>query len=326
MSPIGSMAVSGREQGENPGRTVLDGGVASDVAIVQDDTGREVVIKEALPRLKVAADWRCDPARSNLEVEALRAARELLGPATVPRVFWVDSERHRFAMERIDPALQNWQVQLSSGCISLETAARAGALLASLHVRSGQHPELAERFANREYFEALRIDPFFVRSAMKNPQARASIDRVVQMLRAPGIALVHGDYSPKNLLARGAQVVILDWEVAHWGDPRFDVAFCISHLLLTGLRPSVLPHPFRAASLAFFAAYAEHGQISAADTELGALIGCLVLARVDGDSPVNYLDELNVDEVRRMALDLIMGPVRSLPEVILDSCSRARRS
>lgn len=311
---------------EASARTVLDGGVASDVAIVRDEAGRELVIKEALPRLKVAADWRCDPARSSLEVEALRVAAGLLGPSTVPRVFWVDAERHRFAMERINPILENWQTQLSADCVSLDTAARAGELLALLHVRSAQHPELAERFANREYFEALRIEPFFVRSGAKNAQARASIDRVVQMLRAPGSALVHGDYSPKNLLARDAHVVLLDWEVVHWGDPRFDIAFCISHLLLTGLRRGVLPHPFRAASMAFFESYAKHGQVTAADTDLGALIGCLVLARVDGDSPVNYLGELNVDEVRQMALDLIMRPVRSLPEVILDGFSRTRRA
>lgn len=315
-----------RSEREQPGRTVLDGGVASDVAIVKDDTGREVVIKEALPRLKVAADWRCDPARSSLEVQALRVAAELLGASTVPQVLWVDTERHRFGMERITPILTNWQVELSAGCVSLETAARAGELLALLHVRSAQHPELAMRFANREYFETLRIEPFFVRSSLKNPQARASIDRVIRMLRAPGTALVHGDYSPKNLLARDAQVVVLDWEVVHWGDPRFDIAFCISHLMLTGLRHGALPHPFRAASLAFFESYAKQGEVSAADTELGALIGCLVLARVDGDSPVNYLGELNVDEVRQMALDLIMRPVCSLPEVILGSFSRRRGS
>ncbi|MBB6091205.1 5-methylthioribose kinase [Povalibacter uvarum] len=315
-----------RSEREQSGRTVLDGGVASDVAIVKDAAGREVVVKEALPRLKVAADWRCDPARSSLEVEALHVAAELLGPSAVPRVFWVDAEHHRFGMERITPILTNWQVELSAGCVSLETAARAGELLALLHVRSAQHPDLATRFANRAYFETLRIEPFFIRSTLKNPQAGPAIDRVVQMLRAPGTALVHGDYSPKNLLARDSQVVVLDWEVVHWGDPRFDIAFCISHLLLTGLRQGVLPHPFRAASLAFFEAYAKQGQVSAADTELGALIGCLALARVDGDSPVNYLGELNIEEVRRMALDLIMRPVRSFPEVILDSFSRRRRT
>ena len=307
------------------GRTVLDGGVASDVAIVQDDTGREVVVKQALPRLKVAADWRCDPARSSLEVEALGVAAELLGTSTVPQVFWVEPDNHRFGMERIDPSLKNWQLQLSAGCVSLETSARAGELLALLHVGSARHPDLPVRFENREYFEALRIDPFFVRSASKNPQAREAIDRVVQILRAPGTALVHGDYSPKNLLARDAQVVILDWEVVHWGDPRFDIAFCISHLLLTGLRRGLSPHPFRAASLAFFESYARHGQVSAADTDLGALIGCLLLARVDGDSPVPFLDELNIEALRAAALDFIMRPLRSLPEVIFDF-SRTRRS
>lgn len=288
-------------------RVVLDGGVASDVAIVREPEGREVVVKRALPKLKVEADWRCDPSRSNQEVEALRAAPALLGEGVVPRVFWVDAANHRFAMERIDPRLENWQVLLSSGDVSLRTAARVGELLGLLQMRSARAPRLAETFGNREFFERLRIEPFFVRSAERNPQARGAIDAVIELLRAPGEVLVHGDYSPKNMLVRDEHVVILDWEVAHWGEPRFDIAFCVSHLLLSGWRFGKLEDRYLDAGRAFCTAYAKHGVVGGDDRATTAVIACLVLARLDGDSPVNYLHELDMAGIRETALRLLLA-------------------
>lgn len=295
----------------NAGRVNLDGGVASDVAIVRDREGREIVVKQALPKLKVAADWRCDPARSSQEVEALRVAPSLLGGGVVPHVLWVDTPNHRFAMERIDANLRNWQTQLSAGEVSLITAARVGEILARLQVESARDPNLATTFGTREYFELLRIQPFFVRAAHRNVQAREAIDRVIELLRAPGRVLVHGDYSPKNMLVRGAQVVILDWEVVHWGEPRFDIAFCLSHLLLTSWRRGSPRSSYYAACHAFTGGYAKHGLIALHDTVLARVVGALVLARLDGDSPINFLDELDVEEVRRRALRLLLDPAPS---------------
>jgi 5-methylthioribose kinase len=296
-------------------RINLDGGVASDVAIVSDEEGREIVVKQALPKLKVAADWRCDPARSSQEVEALRVAPALLGSSVVPRVLWVDAANHRFAMERIDAGLRNWQTQLSAGEVSLMTAARVGELLARLQTESARDSNLATTFATREYFELLRIQPFFVRAAERNPEAREPIDRVIELLRAPGRVLVHGDYSPKNILAQDDRVVILDWEVVHWGEPRFDIAFCLSHLLLTGWRRGSSKSSYYAACHAFTGGYAKHGPIAMHDTVLARVIGALALARLDGDSPVNFLDELDVEEARRRALRLLLEPAPSWLEL-----------
>lgn len=292
----------------NVDRTVLEGGVASDVAIVRDAQGHEIVIKQALPRLKVAADWRCDPARSSQEVAALRTAPALIGGDSVPRVLWVDPAQHRFAMERIDPGLENWQSQLMAGKVSLATAARVGELLGQLQYQSARAPQLAEPFGNREFFERLRIEPFFHRSAAKNPQARAAIEHVIELLRSPGQVLVHGDYSPKNMLVRDDRAVILDWEVVHWGDPRFDVAFCLTHLWLSGCRAGQNRNLYREACSAFSVGYAQHGVVAGADQATTALIACLVLARLDGDSPVNYLDDLDVNGLRQTALRLLHGP------------------
>lgn len=300
-----------------PGKpTVLTGGVASDVEIVMDANGREIVIKRALPKLKVAKDWRADPARSGVEVEGLLTLRDLLGPGTAPEVLWIDADNHRFAMQRIDSRLQNWRSRLEGGEVDLQTAGRAGELLGQLHARSAERPGLAQRFANRTFFEQLRIEPFFLRCAQRNPPLAPAIGAVVATLRLPGTALVHGDYSPKNLLVAGPDVVILDCEVAHWGDPRFDVAFCLAHLLLDGWRSGTSTRAFRDAALSFAHAYRLQGSQPCGDVMLVRMLGCLVLARLEGDSPVDYLDDLDVPAVKAVAVRLIDGHAEPLLPLI----------
>jgi aminoglycoside phosphotransferase (APT) family kinase protein len=231
-------------------------------------------------------------------------------------VLWVDSDNHRFAMERIDSRLENWRSRLEVGEVDLQTAARVGELLGQLHTRSAECPGLAQRFANRTFFEQLRIEPFFLRCAQRNPELAPAISEVIDTLRLPGTALVHGDYSPKNLLVSGRDVVILDCEVAHWGDPRFDVAFCLSHLLLSGWRSSTSARAFRDAALSFAHAYRLQRSPSCSDAMLVRMIGCLVLARLEGDSPVDHLDELDLLAVKASAVQLIRSHERLLLPLI----------
>lgn len=290
-------------------RTSLTGGVSCEVSIERDAQGREIVVKQPLARLRVVADWRSDPARASVEAAALRVMRELLGAESVPEVLWEDPANHRFAMERIDPSLRNWRDELNQRRVDLTTAARVGELLAQLHVRSAARPDVAERFASTEYFHQLRIDPFFRRIAQRNPAIASAVDSVIEELLSPGRALVHGDFSPKNMLVSGSRVVILDCETAHWGNPRFDLGFCLMHLALDGLHKPP-PEPFAAAALSFLDAYAAAAREEVLDELLVRIMGCLMLARLEGDSPINYLAELDAPAVKSAAVRLIVDPPR----------------
>lgn len=294
----------------------LAGGVSSDIRIVDSPDGR-CVVKRALPKLRVAADWFSDPARSSIEVRALRAIAELIGQAHVPKVLWVDEAQHRFAMELIDARLRNWKEQLMRGDVDLATARTAGRLLGALHRQSARAPGLPQQFADAGPFEELRIRPYFERVAARNPAHAPAISRVVDELRASACALVHGDYSPKNLLADGADVVILDCEVAHWGDARFDVAFCLSHLLLKSLRRGAPSTLLLFAALAFLAEYRKSGP-AVLDVRCARQLGCLLLARLEGDSPVDYLDDLDADVVKAFATHLIVEAPASVEAAVCE--------
>lgn len=284
----------------------LPGGVSSDIRIVETAQGRYVV-KQALEKLKVKADWHADPARSSIEVEALRIIADLLGPAHAPHVLWVDPAAHRFAMELIAPRYRNWKQELLRGHVDRATARAAGRLLGQLHVRSSGSAAIARSFANVDPFNELRIRPFFERVAAKNPDLADGIASTVSGIRQHRCALVHGDYSPKNLMVDGGDVVILDCEVAHWGDPRFDLAFCLTHLLLKSFRRGALTHALTSAALGFLSAYCETG-MQVVDEHLTRQTACLLLARLEGDSPADYLSDLDTSRVKQFARELLLSP------------------
>ncbi len=285
----------------------LPGGVSSDIRIVQGPDG-EVVVKTALPRLKVAAEWLSDPARSGTEVAAIRAAADLVGQDAVPEIVWWRPEQHSFAMRRVDRRLRNWKQDLLAGHIDPATARAAGALLGRLHRRSMAQPALARRFADTTYFDQLRVAPFFDSVAARRADLAPALRATVRAMRQRATALVHGDYSPKNILADGADVVILDFEVAHWGDPRFDLAFCLSHLLLKAHRRGADRAAFARAAGQFLDGYAAADGPAPDDPDLVALVGCLAMARLDGVSPVEYVGDLDAPAMRSAAEAMMLDP------------------
>jgi 5-methylthioribose kinase len=280
----------------------LPGGISSDIAIVEDN-GLRYVVKAALSRLRVAADWRSDPARSHVEVEALRVAEELLGPERVPHVLWDDQEAHRFAMDLVGPQFHNWKTELLAGRVDYDTATSAGEVLGLLHSRSSTRLDLRERFGDTRYFYELRVVPYFLRIACVHPVIAGHIERMIADIENHSAALVHGDFSPKNLLVDGSRIVVLDWEVAHWGDPRFDVAFCLTHLFLKHCRGQ---GSMQAAISAYLDAYFANG-LRIDDRGLVMQFAALVLARIDGDSPVDYLGDVNVDRIRQASIGMLLG-------------------
>jgi 5-methylthioribose kinase len=274
-------------------------GVSGEVRF-EDSPDGPIVVKQALGKLKVAADWFANPERNAVEAACLQVLADVLGPEAVPRVLWVNRETHTFAMERLPARLVPWKGRLMACDVDLTTATRVGELLGQMHSRTARRTELASQFDDLTYLLDLRVHPYHHRVAERQPELATAINGVVERMLASRQCLVHGDYSPKNLMTDGSEVVLLDCEVAHWGDPRFDVAFCLSHVLLKALHSHSCATQLARAAQTYLAAYAESG-LPILDEELTRATGCLVLARVVGDSPVEYL---TTPELRKAAFGL----------------------
>lgn len=283
--------------------TPLEGGVASDVRVIDTPQG-PLVVKKALAKLKVAADWFSDPARSMIEVAAIEAFGSLGGRDTVPEIVWVRPDEHCFAMRLVDPRLRNWKSDLMAGRVDLATAARVGEILGSFHRNSASRPDIAGHFDDLRFFRELRIEPFFDHVAAQRLELGQRISEVATSMLARRQALVHGDYSPKNILADGKDVVILDFEVTHWGDPRFDIGFCLAHLILKSALYDGHPGPIGAAIAAFLGGYDRAG-LPVVDADLAHITACLLLARLFGKSPADYLDRLDPRAIEDKAVALL---------------------
>lgn len=298
----------------------LSGGVSSSV-LRAEAGGQCVVFKQALPKLKVRDEWTSPVGRALTEAKAAEALARLLPEGAILPPVLMDAERHLYAMPCAPPGANTWKSFLLAGHLVDHTARRAGKLLGLLHRRSRADPALAESFADRQYFLALRVDPYLRTTAQRRPELASAIARNQERMLATRRCLVHGDYSPKNLLVSPsdpARVILLDHEVAHWGDPAFDLGFCLTHLHLKACAfPARAAGYLRLARLFWLeylaAARPEHPD--ALEVETVGLLGCIVAARVDGKSPVEYLrTEEERDLVRELARTILLGGVSTLQE------------
>jgi aminoglycoside phosphotransferase (APT) family kinase protein len=285
----------------------LSGGVSSDIWRIES-AGRAYCVKRALPRLKVAADWFAPVARNREEVKWLRFAATA-APGQVPEVVAADAERGIAVLSWLDPAhWQNWKSLLLAGQVRSGLGADVGRLLATLHNESAARPGLAAEFDNLDLLESLRLEPYFGEAARRNPEVAPVLAEIRAELRGHRTALVHGDVSPKNILVHPAHPpVLLDAECACWSDPAFDYAFLASHVFLKAAHRPSHAHWYYETVRKFMTTYGSLAH-EAVDERAGLLIPALLLARIDGKSPVEYLNEDLRRRIRDTALAALERP------------------
>jgi 5-methylthioribose kinase len=278
--------------GEGISATPLSGGVSCDVWHIKIADGREIVIKRALPRLRVEAEWKAPVERASTEADWFRLVAEF-DPRIVPEVLGEDRAHHIFAMEYLPPETHKlWKAELAAGRADAGFAARVGERLAHIHAFTANREDVKHDFAHDAQFHALRLEPYLLHTAKKHPDLAPRIRALADGVAKARVALMQGDISPKNILIGPEGPVFLDAETACYGDPAFDLAFCLNHLLL-----KCVWHPkFKASYLPSFAAltdaYLENvtwEESADIEARTAALLPALLLARVDGKSPVEYL-------------------------------------
>jgi 5-methylthioribose kinase len=314
-----------RESGRVPARVPvevreLSGGV-SNVVLRVDVSGRPpLVLKQCRERLRVALDWRARLERIWAEHATLELLSAILPEGTVPRVWFEDRPNYLFAMSCAPDDAVTWKSLLLAGEIDPEIAARLGTILGTIHAEAPVHPALRGTLADTSLFDELRIDPYYRMAARAHPDLKPRIDALIASMELPRPrrTLVLGDFSPKNILVHKEGVILIDFECGHAGDPAFDLGFFLSHLLLKTIRAA--PHDAALASrLAglvprFWNAYRDRRRASEAaraDLERRAMAhaAACCLARVDGKSPVEYLDEKGQAVARSFAREVLCsGP------------------
>ncbi len=298
---------------ENPRITVLTGGVSNRTVLVERENGTAWVLKQALARLRVASDWFSSPARIQREALGLRYLSQLAPPDAIPRLIFEDQERHFLAMEAVPQPHENWKTMLLRGEVGRDAVEQFGRLLGGIHRGAlARREELEPIFRDGSFFESLRLEPYYAYSAGQTAEAGAFLRELIAETRAARVTLVHGDFSPKNILVRNERLVLLDHEVIHWGDPAFDLGFSLTHFLSKAHHLRAQRGKFAEAAHWYWKSYNDS---SCEARAVRHTLGCL-LARVDGRSPLEYLDADERRRQRAAVLGLMAAPPSGIDDLI----------
>lgn len=289
----------------------LGGGVSNAVLRVEPAQGEAFVMKQSLGKLRVEQDWFSDRDRIHRECDAIRMLHEDLAPGSVPAILFEDRDNCIYAMSAAPAGSRPWKSILLEGTLDTDTVQRTGELLAAIIRVSRGDARYRARFHELRVFDQLRLDAYYRATALRHPDLANYFHTLIHDTQHRDFSLVHGDWSPKNLLVSPNAVMAIDFEVVHYADPAFDAGFLINHLLLKSLH---LNRPdYAQASLQFFAALPQEPWLEPATVRH---LAALLLARVDGKSPAEYLSEAVRNKARTIAISLIRDTPPSLAATI----------
>ena len=305
----------------------LAGGVSNKTVHVRRESGEAWVLKQALAKLRVKVDWFSDPARVRREALGLQWLAKLAPEGTITPLIFEDPQHHLLAMQAVPQPHENWKTMLLAGRVESAQVRQFGELLGIVH-REGwlAREETSRVFEDRSFFESLRVEPYYLYAAQEEQRASAFIHRLVEETRRTRLTIVHGDYSPKNVLVREGRLILLDHEVIHFGEPAFDLGFAMTHLLSKAHHLPAARDRFAEATRAFWRSYRKSlGDVPwSSDLDARAArhtLGCL-LARVAGRSPLEYLSEDEKARQREVVVELMRNPPATVSQLIEEFVTR----
>lgn len=293
------------------------GGVSGTVAFVSDGK-RNLIVKQALSKLKVKDDWKCDPKRMKVEFEAQEIYSKL-APESVPKPILYDNENFIMVREAAAEDCCMWKSNLMEGIFNFKTADTVIRTLLTVHNKAAGLAEVTEKFANNQYFYDLRISPYIQRVAEIYPELKTKAEMVSQKLLQERITLVHGDFSPKNILVTNDGICLLDFEVAHKGHPAFDLAFFFNHFILKAVKNKQWFPVYLNMLQCMLSCY--FSEVVCMDREklladMLELLPFMLLARIDGKSPAEYItSENDKGIIRDLAGRMFRERMRGIEEI-----------
>jgi 5-methylthioribose kinase len=315
----------------------LTGGVSNMVLLVErpQTPGGDFVLKQARDKLRTERPWYSSVERIWREADVLRSCRCLLvaatasGPdglptASTPEILFEDRENFLLGISAAPRPNVVWKEELLAARADPRIAAACGHLLGTLHAKSWLDADMAAGLGDQTLFDQLRIDPYYRTLAAARPETAPAVEALVASLAAHPRSLVHGDFSPKNLLIFEGGMMMVDFETGHYGDPAFDLGFFLSHLVLKACYHLPRQAPYLELSESFREAYdrvvaprvgaGEHADLWARGIQNFA--GC-AWARVDGKSPVDYLHDPSRRElVRGVCRQIFVDSPQRWPQVV----------
>jgi 5-methylthioribose kinase len=305
--------------GPGPARIDLLGGGVSNVVLRVETAEQTFVLKQSCPQLRTRDAWFSDLERVYREQEVMQVLEPLLPPLTVPKVVFNDRDNYVFAMSHAPAESRVWKHQLLDGETDAGVAEQVGAVLGRMHEVTGRNPQLVTAFRDATVFKQLRVEPFYRRVQQRRPEVAHAVTPIIERMLSQTLALCHGDYTPKNILVHGQGFTLVDYETAYFGDPTMDLGLCLCHLLLKAVKLGDDRQRYLYLTHAFWGGYRREATfVPLMSLQKNGIehLGVCLLARVDGTSPVDYLDDAQRETVRRLGRRILLEKPDGWHEVV----------
>jgi len=299
----------------------LTGGVSNRTFLIERKEEPFWVLKQAREKLNVEVDWFCSPERIQREALGMQWLERLAPEGAITPLVFEDRTHHLLVMEAVAQPHENWKTMLMRGEIDTNAVDQFARLLSVVHKQSlEQQEELSKIFEDRSYFEDLRLEPYYGYAAEQVPEAREFLRALIENTRNIHEALVHGDYSPKNVLVHQGKLVLLDHEVIHWGDPAFDLGFSLTHFLSKAHHLVSFREHFLQAAARYWKTYSTiiDSTLIQSGLENRAVYHTLacMLARVAGRSKLEYFTTKERERQKKIVIQMMKQPTDSLGVLI----------
>ena len=285
-----------------------------------------VVVKQARPALERFPEYRVSTQRIEFEARWYETVARFDREKICPRVHFFDAQRKALVLEDLGGA-EPLNILLARGGDAAGIAAALGRFLGAVHAGT-RDPALAARFQNTEmrqlHGEHIFGLPFRANDFPLSPAVRRRAERVAadadllrridaahRRYRELALALIHADVQPSNVLVAAGAPRLLDAEIAHQGDPAFEIGQLAGHLWLRALARG----DARAAAPAVSALWSSYmaaldGALEVAFADVMLHAGIEMLRRTLGAARI---PELGHDEAALRAIDAGCAWVQAPP-------------
>ena len=297
----------------------LTGGVSSEVYHVRTNKNN-YCIKRSLKRLLVKKKWIANTNRIKFEYLWLKHCQNIL-KRNIPNTYEFNDKKKYIVMEYLKTSQYKTLKQLYfKRIININTIKLISKHLYKIHSNSSNYKTKKTFEGNYKNFYDLRLDPYFNEVGRVYPKYKEYIKKINENYIKNSSTLVHGDFSPKNILVDKNKIIYLDAECCNFGDPVFDLVFFTNHLLIKSIFLRDKSQEFIKLYLSFYKEYLSNLSTKNFNSYIDRIIKMtpiMLLSRIDGKSPVEYIIKENIKNIiRKKSFLLLDGKINSLNDII----------
>ena len=297
----------------------LTGGVSSEVYHVKTNKNN-YCIKRSLKRLLVKKKWIANTNRIKFEYLWLKHCQNIL-KRNIPNTYEFNNKKKYIVMEYLKTSQYKTLKQLYfNKIININTIRSISKHLYKIHSNSNNYKTKKTFEGNYKNFYDLRLDPYFNEVGRVYPKYKGYIKKINENYIKHSNTLVHGDFSPKNILVGKNKIIYLDAECCNFGDPVFDLVFFTNHLLIKSIFFKDKSQEFIKLYISFYKEYLSNLSTKNFNSYIDRIIKMtpiMLLSRVDGKSPVEYINKVKIKNIiRKKSFLLLDSKISSLNDII----------